>query len=63
VEAFAEGLRLERSVRSAYVPYRYERDIEAFFHHSPAVLREGNGNADGNEPSAAPLSGPPTGGQ
>jgi UDP-glucose 4-epimerase len=62
VEAFAEGLRLERSVRSAHVPYRYERDIEAFFHHSPAVLREGNGNANGNEPSAAPLSGPPTGG-
>ena len=44
-----------------------ERDIEAFFHHSPAVLREGNGgangNANGNEPSAAPLSGPPTGGR
>jgi UDP-glucose 4-epimerase len=59
VQAFAEALRLERSVGEALAPYRYERDIEAFFHHSPAVVREGNGG----ERNAAPLGGPPTGGR
>lgn len=43
VRAFADGLRLERNVGEALAPYRYERDIEAFFHHSPAVVREPNG--------------------
>jgi UDP-glucose 4-epimerase len=48
VRAFADTLRLERNVREATTPYRYERDIEAFFHHSPAVVRDGNGNGNGN---------------
>jgi hypothetical protein len=48
VRAFADTLRLERNVRKVTTPYRYERDIEAFFHHSPAVVRETNGNGNGN---------------
>jgi len=40
VDQFARGLRLERSVGSRGPEYRYERDVEAFFRHSPAVVRD-----------------------
>jgi UDP-glucose 4-epimerase len=39
VTAFAEALRLESTVGRER-EYRYERDAEAFFRHSPAVVRE-----------------------
>ena len=42
VEAFAHALRLERTVGDAEPAYRYERDVEAFFRHSPAVVRSGD---------------------
>jgi len=40
VDAFARGLRLETAVGSKRPAYQYERDVETFFRHSPAVLRE-----------------------
>jgi UDP-glucose 4-epimerase len=39
VRAFAEGRRL-RSTIGRPRPYRYERDVEQFFRHSPAVVRD-----------------------
>ena len=39
VEAFAEARRLERVV-GAPAPYVYEHEVEEFFRHSPAVVRE-----------------------
>jgi UDP-glucose 4-epimerase len=39
VEAFAQGLRLSASVGTKHPSYRYERDVEDFFRHSPAVVR------------------------
>ncbi|HVF31462.1 MAG TPA: NAD-dependent epimerase/dehydratase family protein [Acidimicrobiales bacterium] len=39
VESFAEASRLRRTVGSSDA-YRYERDVENFFRHSPAVIRE-----------------------
>jgi UDP-glucose 4-epimerase len=39
VDAFARTLRLERTVGSDAPEYRYERDVETFFRHSPAVVR------------------------
>jgi UDP-glucose 4-epimerase len=39
VHAFAEAARL-RSTVSRPRAYRYERDVEAFFRHSPAVVRD-----------------------
>ena len=42
VEAFAQALRLEKSVGDALPAYRYERDVENFFRHSPAVIRSGD---------------------
>jgi UDP-glucose 4-epimerase len=39
VESFAEASRLRRTV-GAPAGYRYERDVENFFRHSPAVIRE-----------------------
>ncbi|MGH9243734.1 MAG: NAD-dependent epimerase/dehydratase family protein [Acidimicrobiales bacterium] len=39
VEAFAEGMRLRRTVGETHPTYTYERDVEAFFRHSPAVVR------------------------
>lgn len=38
VESFAEASRLRRTVRGE-ADYRYERDVENFFRHSPAVVR------------------------
>ncbi|MBA2282019.1 MAG: NAD-dependent epimerase/dehydratase family protein [Actinomycetota bacterium] len=39
VEAFVEAMRL-RSTIGQPATYRYERDVEDFFRHSPAVVRE-----------------------
>jgi UDP-glucose 4-epimerase len=39
VNAFAEGLRLESTIGKK-PEYKYERDVEAFFRHSPAVVRD-----------------------
>jgi UDP-glucose 4-epimerase len=39
VEAFVEALRLRGTVGESEPSYRYERDVEAFFRHSPAVVR------------------------
>ena len=39
VEAFVEALRLRRAVGDQTPAYRYERDVEQFFRHSPAVVR------------------------
>lgn len=43
VEAFVEALRLKHTVGSTSPGYRYERDVEQFFRHSPAVVRDGDG--------------------
>ena len=40
VDAFARSLRLEGTVGSNQPSYRYERDVETFFRHSPAVVRD-----------------------
>ena len=40
VDAFARSLRLQRAIGSGDPEYRYERDVETFFRHSPAVVRE-----------------------
>ncbi len=40
VQAFAEAVRLRRTVGSRDLDYRYEEDVEQFFRHSPAVLRD-----------------------
>ncbi len=40
VAAFAEALRLRRTVGDHQPGYRYETDVEQFFRHSPAVVRE-----------------------
>ena len=40
VDAFARSLRLEGAVGSNQPSYRYERDVETFFRHSPAVVRD-----------------------
>ena len=42
VDAFARSLRLETAVGSNQPSYRYERDVETFFRHSPAVVRDQN---------------------
>jgi UDP-glucose 4-epimerase len=39
VEDFARGLRLETTVGERQPEYRYQRDVETFFRHSPAVVR------------------------
>ena len=40
VEAFIEALRLRDTVGDSEPTYRYERDVEQFFRHSPAVVRD-----------------------
>jgi UDP-glucose 4-epimerase len=40
VEDFARGLRLESTIGERQPAYRYERDVETFFRHSPAVVRD-----------------------
>ena len=44
VEAFVQAVRLRRTVGSREVDYRYEDDVEQFFRHSPAVLRDAPGH-------------------
>jgi UDP-glucose 4-epimerase len=39
VEAFAQGLRLAGAVGEKHPTYRYQREVEDFFRHSPAVVR------------------------
>jgi UDP-glucose 4-epimerase len=40
VQNFAEALRLQRTVGERRPQYRFDADVEAFFRHSPAVLRD-----------------------
>jgi len=40
VRAFVEALRLRATVGDHDAGYRYEEDVEQFFRHSPAVLRD-----------------------
>ncbi|MBI2705909.1 MAG: NAD-dependent epimerase/dehydratase family protein [Actinobacteria bacterium] len=40
VKAFVEAMRLRSTVGTTTPTYRYERDVEQFFRHSPAVVRE-----------------------
>jgi UDP-glucose 4-epimerase len=40
VDSFAKASRLRRTIGDTRQRYRYERDVEAFFRHSPAVVRE-----------------------
>jgi UDP-glucose 4-epimerase len=40
VDAFARTLRLQRAIGSSEPKYRYERDVETFFRHSAAVVRD-----------------------
>jgi UDP-glucose 4-epimerase len=40
VLAFVEALRLRRTVGAPDRQYRYERDVEQFFRHSPAIVRD-----------------------
>jgi UDP-glucose 4-epimerase len=39
VEAFAQGQRLAGTVGDKHPTYRYQREVEDFFRHSPAVVR------------------------
>ena len=39
VEAFAKGLRLAATIGEKHPSYRFERDVDNFFRHSPAVVR------------------------
>ncbi len=41
--AFVEAVRLRKTVGSQEAEYRYEEDVEQFFRHSPAVVRDGEG--------------------
>ncbi|HEX7442698.1 MAG TPA: NAD-dependent epimerase/dehydratase family protein [Acidimicrobiales bacterium] len=40
VKAFIEAVRLRETIGSTQPTYRYERDVEQFFRHSPAVVRD-----------------------
>lgn len=40
VQAFVEALRLRRTVGDHQPTYRYENDVEQFFRHSPAIVRD-----------------------
>ncbi len=40
IESFARGLRLQYAVGDKHPGYRYEREVEDFFRHSPAVVRK-----------------------
>ncbi len=39
VESFLKGHRLRKLAGPVRPEYKYERDVEAFFRHSPAVVR------------------------
>lgn len=50
VDAFARDLRLEHAIGTAAPSYRYERDVETFFRHSPAVVAPwGSGDESSDE--------------
>ena len=40
-QAFVEALRLRNAVGSQQDEYSYQEDVEQFFRHSPAVVRDG----------------------
>jgi UDP-glucose 4-epimerase len=40
VESYAQAARLRRTVGTTRPEYHYERDVETFFRHSPAVVRD-----------------------
>ena len=40
VADFVEALRLRQLVGAEGTAYQYERDVEQFFRHSPAVVRD-----------------------
>ena len=42
VESFVRAARLRKTVGNSRPEYHYERDVENFFRHSPAVVRDGN---------------------
>lgn len=44
IDAFIQAVRLKRTVGDSEPHYRYERDVEQFFRHSPAVLRDRPGS-------------------
>ena len=50
VEAFAQSARLRSTIGEPRPAYTYERDVEQFFRHSPAVVRthDADGEADPN---------------
>jgi UDP-glucose 4-epimerase len=39
VDAFAQGIRLADTIGEKSPTYKYQRDVETFFRHSPAVVR------------------------
>jgi len=39
IEAFAQALRLAGTIGDSSPSYRYQREVEDFFRHSPAVVR------------------------
>jgi UDP-glucose 4-epimerase len=41
VESFWQSVRLRKTVGTAPSDYVYQRDVEQFFRHSPAVVRDG----------------------
>ncbi|MGO8876433.1 MAG: NAD-dependent epimerase/dehydratase family protein [Acidimicrobiales bacterium] len=43
VERHAEVMRLGRAIGGQIAPYRYDAEVEAFFKHSPAVVRPSEG--------------------
>jgi UDP-glucose 4-epimerase len=49
VEHFAQANRLRRSIGDHLPQYRYEADVEAFFRHSPAVVRHAGDGAAAHE--------------
>jgi UDP-glucose 4-epimerase len=42
VESFWQSVRLRTTVGPASAEYVYQRDVEQFFRHSPAVVRDGD---------------------
>ncbi len=50
VRAFAESARLRATVGDPHPPYRFEHDVETFFRHSPAVIRDVPGTDAGGAP-------------
>ncbi|MEA3020234.1 MAG: UDP-glucose 4-epimerase, partial [Actinomycetota bacterium] len=40
VESFWQNVRLRRTIGETPAEYRYEPDVEQFFRHSPAVVRD-----------------------